>query len=77
VEVLLGYLQAQGGLRWPGSDSLTIEEVLASYTASAEKGHVPDEEELCQRHPRLTGEVRLLFTQGTARLLARCARYDR
>ena len=30
-EVLLGYLQAQGALPWPGADRLTLNEVLAAY----------------------------------------------
>jgi hypothetical protein len=63
-EVLLGYLQAEGALPWPGSDSLTVEEVLAAYPAAARQGLAPDQQELARRHPELAAEVRRFFAAG-------------
>jgi len=63
-EVLLGHLQAPEALPWPGADGLTVEEVLASYVLAARQGCVPDQEELCRRHPDLVPEVLLFFDQG-------------
>jgi hypothetical protein len=63
-EVLLGYLEAEGALPWPGSDSLTVEEVLAAYPVAARGGCVPDQQELERRHPELAAEVSRFFTGG-------------
>jgi hypothetical protein len=72
-EVLLGYLQAEGALPWPGADGLSVDEVLAAYPAAARGGRVPGQAELERRHPGLKAEVRAFFAGGgTGRRLARC-----
>jgi len=60
-EVLLGYLQLQGALPWPGADGLTVDEVLAAYPGAAHLGRVPGLEQLCRRHPELAGAAAAFF----------------
>jgi hypothetical protein len=59
--VLLGYLQSQAALPWPGADGLTVAEVLAAYAEAARLGRVPGLEELCRRYPDLAAEVLAFF----------------
>jgi hypothetical protein len=70
-EVLLGYLQLDGALPWPGSDGLTVEEVLAAYVEAARLGRVPDLEQLCRCHPHLADEAKVFFA-AAAVLLPHC-----
>jgi hypothetical protein len=61
AEVLLGYLQAEGALPWPGADGLTVDVVLAYYVEAARRGRVPGLEQLCRQHPHLADEVATFF----------------
>ena len=60
-EVLLGYLQAAGCPPWPGTDGLTVDEVLLSYRLNARAGRVPDQQALLQRHPELADSLLAFF----------------
>jgi hypothetical protein len=64
-DVLLAYLDASVP-HWPGGDGLTLEDALASYTAAAGAGLVPDPVQLRQRHPDLAGEVDEFFSHNNA-----------
>lgn len=47
---------------WPGTDALTVEDVLRSYyRAAADQGIVPSFEELQRRHPELRKELEEFF----------------
>ena len=65
--VLLDLMMSRNALPWPGSDGVTVEEVLAAYAPASERGRVPDEEELIRRHPELTPEIRTFFTPADNR----------
>jgi hypothetical protein len=60
-EVLLGYLQAAGCPRWPGTDGLLLEDALRSYPANASAGRVPDRQELLRKHPDLREALLAFF----------------
>jgi hypothetical protein len=60
-EVLLGYLQAAGCPRWPGTDGLMLEDALRSYPANAAAGRVPDRQELLRMHPELSEALVAFF----------------
>jgi hypothetical protein len=63
VELLAGYLLADGRGMLPGTDGLTIEEaVRALYNAEARAGHVPDPLELARRHPKLADTIAAFLT---------------
>jgi hypothetical protein len=62
-ELLLGYLQAAGGLRWPGVDGLTVQEILVSYPQAAAAGRVPNPQQLCRDHPTLAAEITDFFAK--------------
>ena len=64
-ELLLGYLRAV--LNWPGADGIALEEVLLSYPALAERGCVPDRQELLLRHPGLSAELEAFFAFAAGR----------
>lgn len=60
-EVLLGYLRDCPS--WPGTDGITVTEILSSYALLAERGRVPDRAGLLRRHPELTAEVEKYFAR--------------
>ena len=65
--VLLDLMMSRDALLWPGSDGVTVEEVLAAYAPASEKKRVPDREELIRRHPELQSEIGAFFTLAGSR----------
>jgi hypothetical protein len=59
-ELLLRYLLATVH-RWPGAESMTLDDVLFSYHQAARCGQVPTCAELQQRHPELATELQIFF----------------
>jgi hypothetical protein len=64
--ILLGYVQCRAAWLWPGSDALTLEEVLRSYPQAAAVGRVPDLPELLRRFPDLAAELTAWFAEHPA-----------
>src|SRR5262245_28130100 len=64
-EVLLCYLQVAVCPLWPGTDGLTVEDILLSYPQNAAAGRVPNVQELLRRQPDLR-EALLAFFADTA-----------
>jgi hypothetical protein len=62
-DVLLGYMRNAGCPIWPGTDGLTVNEVLRCYPQHATNGRVPDLQELLGRHNDLR-EALLAFFAG-------------
>jgi hypothetical protein len=60
-ERLLEYLEDAGLAAWPGTDGLTLEEVLGDYVDAAAAGFVPNGDELRLRHPDLAALVQEFF----------------
>jgi hypothetical protein len=65
-EVLLRCLQDSSTELWPGGDGLTIDDVLADYSAALAAGRVPDPHALQERYPELAGELAAFFVHETA-----------
>jgi RNA polymerase sigma-70 factor (ECF subfamily) len=61
--ILLGYLQCRAAGLWPGSDSLTLDEILRSYPQAAAVGRVPDLPELRRRFPDLAESLAAWFAE--------------
>src|SRR4051812_47753494 len=76
-EVLLGHLQATYAHRWPGTDGMTVQDVLLSYPHAIASGQAPDRQELLRRHPDLAAEVEAYFSLDLKSLDALVACLDR
>jgi hypothetical protein len=61
IDLLTGYLLGCPAFRWPGSDGVLVEDVLADYAALAAAGHVPPPARLCADHPDLAGRLSAFF----------------
>ena len=59
-EVLLRYLLATVR-RWPGAESMTLDDVLSAYHQAAQAGQVPHCEDLLRLHPELETELLIFF----------------
>ena len=63
-ELLLVSLLAADAPRWPGADSVTVEDVLPFYPQAAAVGLVPDLLTLLASHPELTDLLQVFFTRS-------------
>ena len=62
TELLAGYLCASGWLRWPGTDGMTVGDVIeAVYPVAAAAGWVPGPDELARRHAELADAIAAHF----------------
>ena len=61
AEILLAHMQQQQVRMWPGSDGLTVDEVLAFFLDAAALYGVPNPDELLELHPELAKELELFF----------------
>jgi hypothetical protein len=59
-EIMLGFLQAGWVCAWPGTDGLTVDDVLHGYSEAIAVGKVPDWPELQRHYPALMPEIRKL-----------------
>jgi hypothetical protein len=62
-EILLGFLQANEVCTWPGSDGLTVDDVVGCYPAAIAVGKVPNWPELQRRYPTLTPEIQQMSSE--------------
>ena len=64
--ILLGYLQCRAAAQWPGSDGITLDDILRSYPQAAAVGRVPDLPQLRRRFPDLADALASWFTDHAA-----------
>jgi len=69
--ILLGYLHCRAAGLWPGSDGITVDDILRSYPQAAAAGRVPDLPELRRRFPDLTDSLAAWFAHRVAADTAR------
>ena len=60
-EVLLAYLKAAELPLWPGTDALTLVDVLLSYPQAMAAGRVPGRKELLRKYPHLRADLESFF----------------
>lgn len=60
-ELLLAHLRAADAPPWPGTDGMTVEEILLNYPQAAAAGLVPDMQTLLESHPDLADVLREFF----------------
>lgn len=60
-EILLAYLEAAHVRLWPGTDGLTLHDVLLSYPQAMAAGRVPGRKELLRKHPDLREDLESFF----------------
>jgi hypothetical protein len=70
--ILLGYFQCRAAHLWPGSDGMTLDDILRNYPQAAALGQVPTLPELRRRFPDLAAALASWFAEhaagpGTAR----------
>jgi hypothetical protein len=56
-ELLLAYLQATTVSAWPGTDGLTVDDILDGYPQAVAAGEVPEWQQLLQQHHELAAEL--------------------
>jgi hypothetical protein len=60
-ELLLTYLEIAGLPAWPGTDGLTVNDVLLIYLQGALSGRVPSRVDLMRAHPDLAVEIAIFW----------------
>ena len=60
-EVLLAYLKAADLPQWPGTDGLTVRDILLHYPQAMAAGRVPSRHELLRKHPNLREDLEAFF----------------
>lgn len=61
IDLLTDYMIHSSAGRFPGSDGLRIDDILAGYELLASVGEVPTERELCLRHPEYAARLTAFF----------------
>jgi hypothetical protein len=62
-EVLLAYMKAADVTPWPGTDGLTLRDILLCYPQMMAAGLVPSRKELLQKHPNLREYLEAFFRE--------------
>jgi hypothetical protein len=60
-EVLLAYLKAADLPPWPGTDGLTVRDILLHYPQEMAAGGVPSRMELLRKHPNMREDLEAFF----------------
>jgi hypothetical protein len=60
-EVLLAYMKAADVPEWPGTDGLTLRDILLCYPQAMAAGLVPGHMELLRKHPNLHEDLEAFF----------------